>query len=146
MTLFGGIEAMLIFTLRVCVPYSISGYFRLLTSADSIRTRGHLAQYARGSHRCASHQCRFATTVFRVVETRWTSDWNPSVGLESHTRWLNADCNADWGFLGTDFLGGLFSLVALSELANSNPTATGTDDLSAQGTFDIVGGVMYICV
>ena len=55
----------------------------------------------------------------------------------------------DWAFLSMDILGGVFSLLALGRSIFSRWVArqSQTDrSVAAQGTFDVLGGIMYILV
>jgi hypothetical protein len=56
---------------------------------------------------------------------------------------------ADWVFLSIDTLGALFSLFALGMLLHDSDSSVGlklTSYKAAQGTFDILGAVLYIVV
>ena len=60
-----------------------------------------------------------------------------------------SDLVQDWVFLSIDTLGGLFSLFALGKVVPDFwhlDKLTSNDFLAAQGSFDILGGVMYIVV
>lgn len=55
----------------------------------------------------------------------------------------------DWVFLSIDTLGGLFSLFALGKVIpgiRTHQLAYIQIFIAAQGSFDILGGVMYIVV
>lgn len=52
----------------------------------------------------------------------------------------------DWFFLSIDTLGGLFSLFALGMAFRYLGMAQADKLLAAQGSFDILGGIMYIFV
>lgn len=54
----------------------------------------------------------------------------------------------DWVFLSIDSLGALFSLFALGKLHKhiDRTRETLTRRIAAQGTFDILGGILYLVV